>query len=132
MVMNWQDAALGMAGVIGSCVAVVHGILTQRLMVRPLEALFLADKRITAPIRRLVPLLLHFSTVSWFLGGLALIAAARWLESDSRLATGLCVGGLYLLGALGNLWGTRGRHPGWMLMAAALILIAFGVNKSAG
>lgn len=130
--MNWQDAALGMAGVIGSCVAVFHGILTQRLMVRPLEALFLADKRITAPIRRLVPLLLHFSTVSWFLGGLALIAAARWFESDARLATGLCVGGLYLFGALGNLWGTRGRHPGWMLMAAALILIAFGVNKSVG
>jgi len=130
--MNWQDAALGMAGVIGSCVAVVHGILTQRLMVRPLEALFLADKRITAPIRRLVPLLLHFSTVSWFLGGLALIAASRWFESDARLATGLCVGGLYLYGALGNLWATRGRHPGWMLMAAALILIAFGVNKSVG
>jgi hypothetical protein len=132
MVMNWQDAALAMAGVIGSCVAVVHGILTQRLMVRPLEALFLANKRITAPIRRLVPLLLHFSTVSWFLGGLALIAAARWFESDARLATGLCVGGLYLYGALGNLWATRGRHPGWMLMAAALILIAFGVNKSVG
>jgi hypothetical protein len=132
MVMNWQDAALGMAGVIGSCVAVVHGILTQRLMVRPLEALFLADKRITAPIRRLVPLLLHFSTVSWFVGGLALIAAARWFGPDARLATGLCVGGLYLYGALGNLWGTRGRHPGWMLMAAALILIALGVNKSAG
>ncbi len=130
--MNWQDAALGMAGVIGSCVAVFHGILTQRLMVRPLEALFLADKRITAPIRRLVPLLLHFSTISWFLGGLALIAAARWFEPDARLATGLCVGGLYLFGALGNLWGTRGRHPGWMLMSAALILIAFGVNKSVG
>jgi hypothetical protein len=132
MVMDWQDAALGMAGVVGSCVAVVHGILTQRLMVRPIEALFLSDKRVTAPIRRLVPLLLHFSTVTWFLGGLALIAAARWFESDARLATGLCVGGLYLYGALGNLWGTRGRHPGWMLMSAALILIAFGINKSVG
>jgi hypothetical protein len=121
-----------MAGVIGSCVAVVHGILTQRLMVRPLEALLLADKRITAPIRRLVPLLLHFSTISWFLGGLALIAAANWFEQDARLATGIFVGSLYLFGALGNLWATRGRHPGWMLMAAALILIVFGVNKSGG
>jgi hypothetical protein len=130
MAMNWQDAALAMAGVIGSCVAVVHGILTQRLMVRPLEALFPADKRISAPIRRLVPGLLHFSTVSWFLGGLALIAAAVWFEPGARLATGLCVGGLYLYGAVGNLWATRGRHPGWMLMTAALILIAFGVSKS--
>ena len=128
--MNWQNAALAMAGVIGSGVAVVHGILVQRLMVKPFEELALADGRIGAPIRRLVPLLLHFSTISWFLGGLALIAAARWLERDARLATGVFVGSLYLFGALGNLWGTRGLHPGWMLMAVALVLIAFGISKS--
>jgi len=128
--MNWQNAALAMAGVIGSGVAVVHGILVQRLMVKPFEELALADGRIGAPIRRLVPLLLHFSTISWFLGGLALIAAARWLERDARLATGVFVGSLYLFGALGNLWGTRGLHPGWMLMAVALVLIAIGISKS--
>jgi hypothetical protein len=125
--MNWQNAALATAGVIGSTVAVVHGILTQRLMVRPFERLALADGRIGAPVRRLVPLLLHMSTVAWFAGGLALIAAATWFGRDLRLATGLFVGGLYLYGALGNLWGTRGRHPGWMLMAAALALIAYGL-----
>ena len=130
--MNLRDAALGMAGVIGCCVAVLHGILTQRLMVRPLEEFFLTDKRTAASIRRLVPLLLHFSTISWFLGGLALIAAANWFEHDARLATGLFVGSLYLFGALGNLWATRGRHPGWMLMALALILIVFGANRSSG
>ena len=127
--MNWHDAALAMAGLIGSCVAVVHGILVQRLMVGPFEALSLGDKRISAPIKRLVPLLLHFSTVSWLLGGFALIAAATWFRHDAKLATGLFVGSLYLFGALGNLWGTRGRHPGWMLMAAALVLIAFGVSQ---
>jgi hypothetical protein len=132
MVMNWQDAALGMAGVIGSSVAVVHGILVQRLMVTPYEEFFRADARITAPIKRIVPLLLHFSTITWFLGGLALMAAALWFGQEARLATGLFVGGLYLYGAVGNLWGTRGFHPGWMLLAAALVLIAFGVNKSAG
>ena len=36
--MNWQNAALAMAGVIGSGVAVVHGILVQRLMVKPFGA----------------------------------------------------------------------------------------------
>lgn len=126
--MNWQDAALAMAGVIGSCVAVFHGILTQRLMVRPVEALLVANGRIGAPIRRLVPLLLHFSTIVWFLGGLALIAAAGWFGHDARLATGLFVGSTYLFGAVGNLWGTQGRHPGWMLMAAALVLIAIGIG----
>src|SRR5260370_27781714 len=81
---------------------------------------------------RMVPALLHFSAWQWALGGLALIAAAIWFEQDARLATGLLVGSSYLYGGLGNLWGTRGRHPGWMLMAAALILIAFGVAPSGG
>ncbi len=130
--MTWQDAALAMAGVIGSSVAVFHGVLTQRLMVRPVEALFVADRRIAAPIRRLVPLLLQFSTFNWLLGGLVLIAAALWFEHDARLATGLLVGSSYLYGAIGNLWGTRGRHPGWMLMAFALVLIGLGIDKSGG
>ena len=126
--MTWQDAALGLAGVIGSGVAVVHGILVERLMVRPFEPLLLQDKRMTASVRRIVPGLLHFSTFNWFLGGLALIAAAIWFEQDARLATGLLVGSSYLYGALGNLWATRGRHPGWVLYVVALVLIAFGVN----
>jgi len=130
--MTWQDAALALAGVIGSSVAVFHGVLTQRLMVRPVGALFVADRRIAAPIRRLVPLLLQFSTFNWLLGGLVLIAAALWFEHDARLATGLLVGSSYLYGAVGNLWGTRGRHPGWMLMAVALVLIVLGIDKSGG
>jgi hypothetical protein len=36
------------------------------------------------------------------------------------------VGATYLFGAAGNFWATRGRHPGWMLLALALVLIAFG------
>lgn len=130
--MNWQNAALGLAGVIGSFTAVVHGILVQRLMVRPLQALILEDGRISEPVRKLVPLLLHFSTISWLLGGIALVAAANWFERDARLVTGLSVGGLYLFAAAGNFWATRGSHPGWMLMAVALILIVYGVTRSAG
>jgi hypothetical protein len=113
MKMSWQDAALGLAGLIGSGVAVGHGVLIQRLMVRPLEEILLSDKRMAIPIRRLVPLLLHFSTISWFLGGLALIAAI-WFARDARLATGLFVGRLYLFGALGNLWATGGRPHFWL------------------
>jgi hypothetical protein len=128
MAMNWQNASLAMAGLIGGGTAVIHGVLTQRLMVRPIEALMASDRRISAPVRRLIPLLLHFSTIAWLVGGIALIVAACWLGPQARLATGLCVGGLYLFGALGNLWGTRGRHSGWMLMTAALALIVVGVT----
>lgn len=128
--MNWQDVALTMAGVVGCGVAAFHGVLTQRLMVRPIADI--ADRRISRPIHRLVPLLLQFSTFNWFLGGLALVAAAVWFGRDVRLATGLLVGSSYLYGALANLWGTRGRHPGWMLMAVAVILIALGLYRSGG
>jgi len=126
--MDWQDAALGAAGFIGSVVAVVHGILVHRIMVRPLEAISVGEARLSGPVRRLVPPLLHFSTLCWFFGGVALIAAAARLDGGARLATALFVGSFYLFGAVVNLWATRGRHPGWMLMAVALVLIALGIG----
>ncbi|MBL6613292.1 MAG: hypothetical protein ISP49_17695 [Reyranella sp.] len=125
--MNWQTAALALAGVIGGVTAVIHGVLVQRLMVRPIEASLLAEPRTPEVIRRLVPLLMQFSTFAWLLGAVALIVAARWFEPQARLVTGLLVGGLYLFGAVGNFWANAGRHPGWMLMAAALVLIVVGI-----
>jgi hypothetical protein len=126
MVMDWHNTALAMAGVLGSSVAIVHGALTQRLMVGPIEAA--AKGRISGPIRRIVPALLHFSTFNWFVGGLALVAAACMFEPQARLAIALLVGSSYLYGAVGNCWATRGRHPGWMLYAIALALIAYGLE----
>ncbi len=129
--MGWQDIALTTAGLIGGGTAVVHGVLVQRLMVRPIEAAFAGNPRVKAPVRRLVPPLLQFSTYAWLLGGLALIAASG-LGRDARLATGFIVGSLYLFGAVANCWGTRGRHPGWMLMAAAVVLILIGLAPIGG
>ena len=128
--MDWRDIALALAGVVGSGVAMVHGILLQRLGVRRIEGYFLADERITAAERRLMPALLHYSTVSWFFGGIPLIAAAFWFAESARLATGLFVGSHFLFGAVVNLWATRARHPGWMLMLAAIILIIVGLAGS--
>jgi hypothetical protein len=124
MVMNLREDALATAGVIGIGVALVHGVLTQRLMVRPFEQL--AAGRISAPVRRLVPALLQFSTFNWIIGGLVLIVAAIAFAPQARFATALLVGSSYLFAALGNLWGTRGRHPGWVLYAIALALIVYG------
>lgn len=128
--MDGHDAALAMAGVIGSGVAVIHGVLTQRLLVRPFQEA--AATRIGSRRRQLVAMLLQFSTFNWFVGGLALVAAAYAFEREARLVTGLLVGSSYLFGALGNLWATRGRHPGWVLYGAALFLIAYALGKPAG
>ena len=123
--MNLHDVALAAAGLIGIGVAVAHGVIIQRRMVRPLEKL---NVTMPASSRRLLAGLLQFSTFNWLVGGLALIAAATWLEHGAKLATGLLVGSSYLYGAVGNCWATRGRHPGWMLYAVALVLIVFGAN----
>ena len=128
--MDWRDIALMVAGLIGSAVAVIHGVLVQRLMVRPMEAVFVTDRRISGPIRRLTSPLLQFSTFNWFLGGLALIVAANWLDRDARLVTAVLVGSSYLFGAIGNLWATRGRHPGWALYSVAFALIVVGASGS--
>ena len=126
--MGWHETALAGAGIIGIVVAVVHGVLTERLMAAPLRAA--TQPRLSAPIQRIAPLLLQFSTFNWFLGGLALIAAALWLGPEARWVAGLLVGSSYLFGAAGNLWATRGRHPGWALYALALVLIAYGLAGS--
>ncbi len=128
--MDWHNAALAVAGIIGSTVAIIHGVLIHRLMVQPLRAR--TAPPLAAPIRKLVGPLLQFSTFNWFVGGLALIIAAWMLGQEAQLATGVLVGSSYLFGALGNLWATRGRHPGWALYGAALILIAYGLARPGG
>jgi hypothetical protein len=113
-------------------VAVVHGVLIERWVVKPIGKLVAADARMAPSTRRLVSPLLHLSTFAWFVGGLALMSAAIWLDGDAKLALGAFVGSLYLFGAVVNLWATRGRHPGWMLMMAALVLMVSALSHYAG
>jgi hypothetical protein len=121
-----HDIALIAAGAIGAGVAVVHGVLIERVAVKPILDISQGDKRLSAPARRLVRPLMHESTASWFLCGLVLIAAALWFDPSARLTTSLFAGAFYAYGALGNLWATRGRHPGWVLYAIAVALIGYG------
>jgi hypothetical protein len=130
--MSWQDLALIAAGVIGSVVAVIHGTLVQRRMIAPLRQHLATDPRLGGALGKLVPLLLQFSTYAWLLGGLALIAAPFWAGREGKLATGILVGAMYLFAAIGNGSATRWRHPGWMLMAIALVLILFGMSGHGG
>ena len=34
-------------------------------------------------------------------------------------------GATFLFGVVGNFWGTRGKHPGWILLGVAVLLIGF-------
>lgn len=122
--MELRDVALMAAGILGAGVAVIHGVLTQRFIVEPIRRL--GAERLAPQIVRLAAMLLQFSTFAWLLGGLAL-AATPWMGAGARTATAVLVGVAYLFAVVGNAWATRGRHPGWMLYAVAVALIAYGL-----
>lgn len=128
--MDSYRIALVAAGVVGSGTALIHGLLLQRMVVQPTEVLFAADGRISTPMRRLAVSLLHFTTFNWLLSGLALILAAVWLEQHERLAISLFAGSSFLFGAFSALWAVRRLHPSWMLMAAAVVLVIFGLTPT--
>ena len=109
------------AGCVGTFVAIFHGLVTQKWMIKPIL------KEVTLPdsTRNLIPLLLHFSTICWFFGGIALIITPFWLSPPAMLTTAVFVGAFYTVGAVGNFWGTKGRHPGWMMLAVAVGLIGY-------
>lgn len=122
--MTWQDVAVGAAGVMGSGLAVAHGFVMQRLIIRPLDAHLRISKVLAPSLLRLIAPLLHVSTLAWFLGGLALIGAAFRAGDPLRPLVILVVGLLYLHAALLNAWATRGRHFGWVVMAVCVALLA--------
>ena len=127
--MSWQDWVLLAAGPLGGGVAVFHGILTQKLMVRPLGKLLAIQPGTPVSIRRLVPLLLHFSTFCWLLGGAYLVILAFGVDFGARTAVCVLIGIIYAYGVVGNYWATRGRHPGWMLLGFAVLLIGVGAIR---
>lgn len=121
-----NDTFLIIAGSLGIVVAIVHGLITQRSVVQPLLKLAGDNAALRPPLVRLFPILMQYSTLCWFAGGIALIAAPFWFDQTGRLVAAGIAGAFYASGALGNAWATRGRHPGWMLLAIALIFIALG------
>jgi len=119
--MNTYNLAFVTAGGIGSIVAIVHGVLTQQFMVKPI----LTETEYAKSIGRLIPLLLQFSTFCWFFGGVALMTVPFFLDTSVVLTTAAFVGTCYAYGAVGNFWSTNGRHPGWVLLAIAVALIVY-------
>jgi hypothetical protein len=125
--MSGPDIALIAAGALGAAIAIIHGVLMQRYMIGPIQTWFDSSARMNAASKALTPILLHLSTLYWFAGGLTLIAAALWFDPSAKLAVACCVAALYVPAVIGNFWGTRGRHPGWMLYAVSVALLAYGV-----
>ncbi len=114
------------AGILGCLVALLHGFLQQKLIIKPLVKRNLESGNLSETTLKLIVALLHFSTAAWLAGGVALIVVSR-MGGEAQLATGLLVAALYSFAAAANFWATRGRHPGWVLLGLAVAAILAGI-----
>jgi hypothetical protein len=114
-----RDILLQCAGVLAILAAVIHGVLTET---KVFPRVTIEPKR----LRTLFRLVWQIPTVAWIACGLLLIAAPSFASDAARhwmVVTFACV---FAFSALGNAWGTRGRHFGWMMLSAVAVLAVAG------
>ena len=100
------------AGAIAIFVAVGHGWMgDQALRQQPL----------TAEMRNFIRAAYQFGTAGWLAVGV-LMLASNGLGVNDRQTLGLVAIALFGFAALTNAWFTRGRHPGWVLLAVTCVL----------
>ncbi|MFA3918843.1 hypothetical protein [Ruegeria hyattellae] len=114
-----SDTILIVAGLGGAIIALVHGYLGQTIVIPSFSGGSPSMRRVNHAVFQL-------STLYWFAGGIALIYAAVFIDQGERTIIVAMVSFLYITGAVGNLWATRGRHPGWILLTVVTGLAIIG------
>ena len=114
-----QDIFLYLGGVLGLIVSVIHGYLGEVKVIRPTHSPSIPAKRVLSAI-------MFLSAVYWGAASLLLLVVPTQIPEASREIVCYGVAAIYVSGSLGNLWATRGKHPGWVLLAAATILTLAG------
>lgn len=114
-----RDILLQGAGVLAIIVALIHGVLTEtrvfpRVTIEP------------ARLRTLFRLVWQIPTAAWIACGVLLIAAPSMASDTARHWLVVTFSILFAFSALGNAWGTRGKHFGWMLLGTVAVLAAAG------
>jgi len=115
-----RDLAVQCAGVLAILCALTHGVLAE-------SRVFPNSTIEPASTRRLVRLVWQASTVDWIGGGLLLLAVPYLASESARLwIIGVAVM-IYGFAAAANAVATRGRHFGWMIMLAVVVLALLGI-----
>jgi hypothetical protein len=115
-----RDLALQLAGMLAVLVAIVHGVLGEtgvfpRAQIEPPWA------------RRLMRVVWHLGVVAWIGGGALLIAAPSFGSDSARRWIVVVLAAVYGFSAIGNAVATRGRHYGWALLLAVVVLALAGI-----
>jgi hypothetical protein len=115
-----RDTVLQIAGVLAVLAGLVHGALG--------ETKVFPRAQIEPPwVRRLVRAVWHCGVVAWLAVGALLIATPSVTTEDARrwiIGVGVAV---YGSAALANALATRGRHFGWMVLSAVVVLTLMGI-----
>jgi hypothetical protein len=114
-----NDIFLIVAGIGGMVIAAIHGRIGQTVILARITGLSRTLQNINTAVFQL-------STLYWFVGGATLVLAPFTLPPDMRTAIAVTVAFMYLAGAAGNLWATRGRHFGWPMLTGVAILALIG------
>ena len=116
-----NTAYLGAAGILGMTVGIVHGYLGVTRVVAPVQGLASTGKRVLYA-------LMLISALYWFAAGAALLVGTRYLAPSTQTAVVIVAILMYLAGAAGNFWATRGRHIGWVMLTLAAGLACLGIQ----
>ena len=114
-----RDILLQCSGLIAIAAAVTHGVLTET---KVFPRVTIEPER----LRTLFRLVWQIPTVTWIAFGVLLLATPSMASETARhwiVAAFACV---IAFSALGNAWGNRGKHFGWMVLGASAALAVAG------
>ncbi|MEM8937476.1 MAG: hypothetical protein AAGC77_13840 [Pseudomonadota bacterium] len=114
------DIFLYIAGTLGICISIVHGLLGEFRVIRPIHSPTVVGKRVLSAI-------MFLSAVYWALASALLLAVPTYIPDALRPVVVGGVAAVYASGSLGNLWATRGKHFGWVLLAVCTGLALAGM-----
>jgi hypothetical protein len=115
-----HDLAVELAGLIAIAVAIVHGILGE-------TAVFAKSKIEPAWARTLLRLIWLSSAIAWAAGGVLLVATPSFHSPTARIWIIAIFTLVYSTAAACNAWATHGRHIGWKLLSAVVVLALAGL-----
>ena len=114
-----ENVYLYTAGLLGICIAGVHGYLGEMRVVVPSQAP-------TDQAKRILHAIMVISAIYWFAAGLILLLTPILFLENQRALIAYGAAFLFSTGSLANFWATRGRHFGWVLLAIASGLAILG------
>ena len=105
---------LQIAGILAIMAGIGHGYLG--------DATIKAQTISPPELKNFIRACYQFGSLGWIVGGALFLIAPFELHSSTHQWTVIAFIPLFAYGSLVNLWFTKGKHPGWVMLLAIVIL----------